>query len=121
MYTELKEVLMSFNAKEREYFHEATANCTDEQKLAVAKRMSEAKLPDGYQFTESQIKRFVTQDSLSKINWYPNIKINSEGESTTDVDGKLKEFKERQYNAYRKNGMSEADASAMSGFKPKKA
>ena len=124
MYTELKEVLIPFNAKELEYFNEATANCTEEQRLAVAKRMSDEKPPHGYQFTESQIKRFVTQESASKLNWYPNIKINNGGATLTEAEhdaAKVVEFQERQYNTYRKSGMSEADASAMSGFKPRKA
>jgi hypothetical protein len=115
--TELKEVLMPFNAKEVKYFNEATANCTDEQKLAVAKRMSAEKLPAGYQFTESQIKRFVTKESLSNVNWYPGININGTATETAD-ERKTAAFKERQYNAYVSAGMSVTEASAMSGFKP---
>jgi hypothetical protein len=120
MYEELREVLMPFNAKELENFNEATQNCTADQKIAVAKRMGEERLPSGFQFTESQIRRFVKQDSLSKVNWYPNIKIGGEGDSAADVDGATV-MKERQYNAYRTSGMSEAEASAMSGFTPVKA
>ena len=92
MYAELlKEVLMPFNAKEVEYFDEATKSCTDEQRLAVAKLMSEAKPPEGWQFTAAQIKRFVAQDSLSKVNWYPGIRTNNspppicESDSSTDA------------------------------------
>jgi len=70
----LKEVLLPFNTKELEYFNEATANCTDEQRLAVAKRLSEEKLPEGWQFTKAQIERFIAQDGYSKINWFRGMK-----------------------------------------------
>jgi hypothetical protein len=116
MHTELKEVLIPFNAKEVEYFNEATAYCTDEQKLAVAKLMSEAELPDGYQFTESQIKRFVAQESRSKVNWFPNIAIKSKGSSATDAEGRIKELKERQFKLYRESGLSEAEARVAAGL-----
>jgi hypothetical protein len=121
MYTELKEVLMPLSAKEVEYFNEATASCTDEQKLAVAKRMSGEQLPHGYQFTESQIKRFVAQESLSRVNWYPGINVNNGAGETVNVSesqARLKAVQERQFKTYRKSGMSEVEASAASGFKP---
>ena len=86
MYTELKEVLMPFNTKEVEHFNEATKDCSPEQKLAVAKRIAQEKLPDGWQFTESQIKRFVEEDSYSKINWFPTIKINNGSENVIESD-----------------------------------
>jgi hypothetical protein len=117
----LKEVLMPFSTKQLEVFNEATANCTDEQRLAVAKRMSEEKLPGDYRFTESQIKRFVTQESLSRLNWYPGIEINNGTATGTTDDRKIDALKERQYNAYRKSGMNESEASATSGFTPKAA
>lgn len=118
MYTEeLKEVLIPFNAKEVEHFNEATKNCTSEQKLAVAKRMREETLPVGWQFTESQIKRFVAQDSLSKINWYPGIDINNGTASAEQSDEKqIEGFKERQFKAYRASGMSEAEARSAAGL-----
>jgi hypothetical protein len=117
METTLKEVLISFNTKELEHFNEATKNCTSEQKLAVAKRMREEELPEGWQLTASAIKRLVTQDSLSKVNWYPGIKINDGTASTEQADNqRLKDIKERQYKAYRAGGMSEADARGMAGL-----
>lgn len=116
MYTELKEVLMPFNVKEVEYFQEATKDCTSEQKLAVAKRMREEKLPEGWQLTESAIKRLAAQDSLSKVNWYPGIKINNETEPIIDTGSKLQDFKERQYDAYRASGLSEAEARSAAGL-----
>ena len=116
----LKEVLMPFNTREIEYFNEATKSCTAEQKLAVAKRMSEEKPPDGYQFTESQIKRFVTQDRVGQANWYPGITINNdtpitESDSSNYVK-RVQEFKERQYKAYRASGMSEAESRSLAGL-----
>lgn len=116
MYTELKEVLMPFSAKEVEYFNEATKDCTDEARLAVAKRMAEVEGLEGWRLTEAQVRRFVAQESLSKVNWYPTIKINGAGDSATNADVKIKEFKERQYEAYRAGGMSEAEARAVAGL-----
>ena len=117
MYTEeLKEVLIPFNAKELEHFSEATKDCTTEQKLAVAKRMTEVKLPEGWQLTESAIRRLVAQDSLSKVNWYPGIKINNETEPISDTASNLKDIKERQFKAYRASGISEAEARSMAGL-----
>lgn len=116
MYTELKEVLISFNTKEIEHFEEATRDCTSEQKLAVAKRMKEEKLPNGWQLTESAIKRLAAQDSLSKVNWYPGIKINKETEPITDTGSKLEQLKERQFKAYRASGLSEAEARRAAGL-----
>ena len=117
METTLKEVLMPFNAKEVEHFNEATRNCSTEQKLAVAKLMREEKLPDGWQFTESQIRRFILHDSLSKINWFPGIEINN-GTSPIEhfADKQLEGFKERQFKAYRASGMSEAEARSAAGL-----
>jgi hypothetical protein len=115
----LKEVLIPFSAKELEHFNEATSGCTDEQKIAVAKRMAEEQLPDGFRLTESAIRRLVARE---QVNWYPGININSEGHpSTATGEGKINELKERQYNAYRASGMSESEASATSGFTPKNA
>ena len=124
MNTELKEVLVPLSAKEVEYFNEATAACTDEQKRAVAKRMVGEQLPDGYHFTESQIKRFVAQESLSSVNWYPTININNGASETVNVsesEKKIESFRERQYKVYRASGMSEAEAISASGFTPHKA
>lgn len=121
MYTELKEVLKPLSAKEVEYFNEATATCTDEQKRAVAKRMVGEQLPHGYQFTESQIKRFAAQESLSGVNWYPTININNGAGQTAAVSESeqvVEGFRVRQYNAYRKSGMSEVEASKASGHTP---
>ena len=44
---------------------------------------------------------------------------NSSLQESGDVT-KIEEYKERQYNTYRESGLSEAEASGMSGFKPKK-
>jgi hypothetical protein len=88
MYTELKEILMPFNTKEVEHFNEATKDCSPEQKLAVAKRIAQEKLPDAWQFTESQIKRFVEEDSYSKINWFPTIKINNGSENVIESESR---------------------------------
>lgn len=44
---------------------------------------------------------------------------NSSLQESGDVT-KIDEYKERQYNTYRESGLSEAEASGMSGFKPKK-
>ncbi len=123
MYTELKEVLKPLSAKEVEYFNEATATCTDEQKRAVAKRIVGEHLPHGYQFTESQIKRFVAQESLSGVNWYPGINVNNGACETVVVsesETQLEGFRERQYKAYRKSGMSEVEAGKASGFTPER-
>lgn len=117
----IEKVLIPGNAKELEYFHEVTATCTDEQKRAVAKRMVEEKLPEGWQFTKAQIERFAAQESPSKVNWYPTIELNNDGTPPTEAEqnqAKVNEFKERQFKAYRATGMNEAEASAMSGFKP---
>jgi hypothetical protein len=117
MDTTLKEVLISFNTKELENFEEATKNCTSEQKLAVAKQIKEEKLPEGWQLTESAIKRLVTQDSLSKINWYPGIDINDGTASAEQSDDKqIEGFKERQFKAYRASGLNEAEARSAAGL-----
>ena len=44
------------------------------------------------------------------------IELDNRANNNTKAEQSLGESKERQYNAYRKGGMSEADASAMSGF-----
>jgi hypothetical protein len=121
MYTEtLKEVLMPFNSKELEHFNEATKDCSPERKLSVAKRIAQEKLPDGWQFTEAAIRRFVAEEGLRKATeqFYlgRGIKINDGADHISDTDSKLKEIKERQFKAYRAGGLSEAEARGAAGL-----
>ena len=115
MYKQLKEVLLPFNAKELEYFQEATKNCSDEQRIAVAKRMSEEKPPEGFQFTEAQIKRFVTQDSMRKINWYPGIKTSNEADEHSGLSTPKK-----LYDKLLESGRSPVEAAIVAGYTPAK-
>lgn len=95
MYTELNEVFMPFNTKELDNFNEATANCTREEQVAIAKRISTERLPEGWQFTQSQIKRFVTEESLKNVR-YPGIKITSGTADAEQLDDqKIAALRER--------------------------
>lgn len=47
-------------------------------------------------------------------------KNNGAGDNGNLQESTIESLQERQYNSYRKSGMSETEASAMSGFTPKK-
>lgn len=86
--------------------------CTKRLQEAFAKSTDNAGLKEAINVEAEYVK------SLRTVTKHNGVEDN--GGTIEESEKQISEYQERQYNTYRASGMSEVEASSMSGFKPKK-
>lgn len=129
-YNQLKEANTRLEAENKQLKEAITAGKVATAKAERTSLMKEAKLPEPCvvrleeafkaSTDNAGLKEAINVEAEYIKSLHTVVKHNGAADNTTVTESDTVKMQERQFNAYRKGGMSIEEASRMSGFVPKK-